>query len=107
MPGVPSMQVLDLFYIDFEILTFFSGSLSLQMHFSPRFSNNKIILHNCPHRWFPTAGATFINVPILGAVSVLALCLSPFCVTFSVVWGVYRMNSYAWIGQDILVSFLL
>ncbi|KAG0589468.1 hypothetical protein KC19_1G022400 [Ceratodon purpureus] len=53
-------------------------------------------------RWFPKAGATFINVPLVGSVSLLALCLSPICLAFSVVWGVFRLNSYAWIGQDIL-----
>jgi len=55
------------------------------------------------YRWFRKAGSTFIKVPLLGAVSVLALCLSPFCLTFSVIWGYYRLNTYAWIGQDILV----
>lgn len=54
------------------------------------------------YRWFRKAGSTFIKVPLLGAVSVLALCLSPFCLTFSVIWGYYRLNTYAWIGQDIL-----
>ena len=106
MPGVSSMQVFDLFYIDFEKFSLVPEVYLCRCN-SHLVSQTFIILHNWPHRWFPTAGATFINVPILGAVSVLALCLSPFCVTFSVVWGVYRMKSYAWIGQDILVSFLL
>lgn len=54
------------------------------------------------YRWFPKAGTFFIKVPLIGAVSVLALCLSPFCLTFSVGWGYFRLSSYAWIGQDIL-----
>ncbi|XP_073388593.1 signal peptide peptidase-like 2 isoform X2 [Physcomitrium patens] len=54
------------------------------------------------YRWFPKAGKKFIKVPLLGEVSVLALFLSPFCLAFSVVWGVFRLNSYAWIGQDVL-----
>lgn len=69
-------------------------------------SNRVPHLNTCssfPCRWFRKAGSTFIKVPLLGAVSVLALCLSPFCLTFSVIWGYYRLNTYAWIGQDILV----
>ncbi|KAG0578395.1 hypothetical protein KC19_4G019400 [Ceratodon purpureus] len=54
------------------------------------------------YRWFPKAGTNFIKLPLLGSVSVLALCLSPFCLAFTVGWGYYRLNSYAWIGQDIL-----
>lgn len=56
------------------------------------------------YRWFPKAGTSFINVPFMGEVSILAICISPFCLTFSVGWGYFRLNSYAWIGQDVLVS---
>lgn len=51
-------------------------------------------------------GESFIKVPIFGAVSYLTLAVSPFCIAFAVVWAVYRNVSFAWIGQDILVSFL-
>ncbi|KAJ9706473.1 hypothetical protein PVL29_001797 [Vitis rotundifolia] len=53
-------------------------------------------------RWFKRAGEAFIKVPFFGAVSYLTLAVSPFCITFAVVWAVYRDVSFAWIGQDIL-----
>ncbi|KAE9452064.1 hypothetical protein C3L33_16040, partial [Rhododendron williamsianum] len=53
-------------------------------------------------RWCKHAAETFIKVPFLGAVSYLTLAVSPFCITFAVVWAVYRNLSFAWIGQDIL-----
>lgn len=53
-------------------------------------------------RWFKQAGESFIKVPILGAISYLTLAVAPFCITFAVVWAVYRDDSFAWIGQDIL-----
>ncbi|KAK1425180.1 hypothetical protein QVD17_20526 [Tagetes erecta] len=53
-------------------------------------------------RWFEHAAETFVKVPFLGAVSYLTIGVSPFCVTFAVVWAVYRRISFAWIGQDIL-----
>ena len=59
---------------------------------------------SCFFRWFKNAGEAFIKVPFFGAVSYLTLAVSPFCITFAVVWAVYRNVSFAWIGQDILVS---
>ncbi|XP_043715725.1 signal peptide peptidase-like 2 [Telopea speciosissima] len=53
-------------------------------------------------RWFKHAGETFIKVPFFGAVSYLTLAVTPFCITFAVVWAVYRRISFAWIGQDVL-----
>ncbi|KAL9671325.1 hypothetical protein QQ045_008893 [Rhodiola kirilowii] len=53
-------------------------------------------------RWFQHAGETFIELPLLGAVSYLTLAASPFCVAFAVIWAVFRRVSFAWIGQDIL-----
>ncbi|KAK9051450.1 hypothetical protein SSX86_028077 [Deinandra increscens subsp. villosa] len=53
-------------------------------------------------RWFGHAAETYVKIPFLGAVSYLTLGVSPFCVTFAVVWAVYRRISFAWIGQDIL-----
>ncbi|KAF5464283.1 hypothetical protein F2P56_014370, partial [Juglans regia] len=53
-------------------------------------------------RWFEHAAQSFVKVPFFGAVSYLTLAISPFCIAFAVVWAVYRRNSYAWIGQDIL-----
>ncbi len=47
--------------------------------------------------------ATYINVPILGSLSKLGLIVAPFCITVSVLWGVFRQASFAWVGQDILV----
>ncbi|KAG4394555.1 hypothetical protein GLYMA_20G055867v4 [Glycine max] len=54
-------------------------------------------------RWFKHAGESYIKVPFLGAISYLTLAVSPFCITFSILWAVYRNESFAWIGQDILV----
>ncbi|ONK55523.1 uncharacterized protein A4U43_UnF2250 [Asparagus officinalis] len=53
-------------------------------------------------RWFKHSGETFIKVPLFGPVSYLTLAVSPFCITFSVIWAVYRQRHFAWIGQDIL-----
>ncbi|XP_030490007.2 signal peptide peptidase-like 4 [Cannabis sativa] len=53
-------------------------------------------------RCFKQAGESYVKVPLLGAVSYLTLAVSPFCITFAVVWAVYRRDSLAWIGQDIL-----
>ncbi|KAH9318639.1 hypothetical protein KI387_020408, partial [Taxus chinensis] len=54
-------------------------------------------------RWFSRLGGLYIRVPFFGAVSALTLAVLPFCITFAVVWAVYRRISFAWIGQDILV----
>ncbi|XP_019232626.1 PREDICTED: signal peptide peptidase-like 2 [Nicotiana attenuata] len=53
-------------------------------------------------RWFRCTGESYIKVPIFGAVSYLTLAVSPFCITFAVVWAVYKNSSFGWIGQDIL-----
>ncbi|CAM8879883.1 unnamed protein product [Rhodiola kirilowii] len=53
-------------------------------------------------RWFKRSAQSFVKIPVLGAISYLTLAVSPFCITFAVVWAVYRNWSYAWIGQDIL-----
>ncbi|CAJ1927822.1 unnamed protein product [Sphenostylis stenocarpa] len=53
-------------------------------------------------RWFKHAGEAYVKVPILGSISYLTLAVSPFCITFAVLWAVYRDQSFAWIGQDIL-----
>ncbi|KAJ1408637.1 Presenilin/signal peptide peptidase [Sesbania bispinosa] len=53
-------------------------------------------------RWFQHAGQTFVKIPFFGAVSYLTMAVTPFCIVFAVVWGVYRHVSFAWIGQDIL-----
>lgn len=61
-------------------------------------------LHACNCcRWFPRLAATYINVPILGSLSKLGLIVAPFCIAVSVLWGVFRQASFAWVGQDILV----
>ncbi|CAI0414508.1 unnamed protein product [Linum tenue] len=54
------------------------------------------------YRYFMRAAESFIKVPVLGAISYLTLAVSPLCITFAVVWAVYRNTTYAWIGQDIL-----
>ncbi|XP_057435651.1 signal peptide peptidase-like 4 [Lotus japonicus] len=53
-------------------------------------------------RWFQHAGQTFVKAPFFGAVSYLTLAVTPFCIVFSVLWGVFHHESFAWIGQDIL-----
>ncbi|CAM6008843.1 unnamed protein product [Sphagnum balticum] len=59
-------------------------------------------------RWFPRLAATYVNVPILGSLSKLGLIVAPFCITISVLWGVFRQASFAWVGQDILgISLIL
>ncbi|KAF4363676.1 hypothetical protein F8388_026284 [Cannabis sativa] len=61
-----------------------------------------LVIYVCFFRWFRHTAESYIKVPILGAVSYLTLAVSPFCIVFSVLWGVYREVSFAWIGQDIL-----
>ncbi|KAL3649558.1 Signal peptide peptidase-like 4 [Castilleja foliolosa] len=53
-------------------------------------------------RWFDHATDSYVKLPIVGAVSYLTLAVSPFCITFAVLWAVFRHISLAWIGQDIL-----
>lgn len=53
-------------------------------------------------RWFKSFGESYVKIPLLGAVSYLTLAVSPFCITFAALWGVYRDISFAWIGQDVL-----
>uniref|UniRef100_A0A0C9S6Z7 TSA: Wollemia nobilis Ref_Wollemi_Transcript_10156_2114 transcribed RNA sequence n=1 Tax=Wollemia nobilis TaxID=56998 RepID=A0A0C9S6Z7_9CONI len=53
-------------------------------------------------RWFTRVGGLYIHIPFFGAVSALTLAVLPFCITFAVIWAVYRRISFAWIGQDIL-----
>ncbi|KAK1560727.1 hypothetical protein Q3G72_030203 [Acer saccharum] len=53
-------------------------------------------------RWFQHAAESFVKVPFFGAVSYLTLAVCPLCITFSVIWAVFRRISFAWIGQDIL-----
>ncbi|KAL0538121.1 hypothetical protein IC582_027120 [Cucumis melo] len=53
-------------------------------------------------RWFEHAAESYIKVPFFGAVSHLTLAVSPFCISFAVLWACYRKKSFAWIGQDIL-----
>ena len=55
-------------------------------------------------RWFRPAAESFLKVPFFGAISYLTLAVSPVCIVFAVLWAVYRQYTYAWIGQDILVS---
>lgn len=63
-------------------------------------------LHTCLvsllSRCFEHAAGSFIKIPVFGAVSYLALAVSPFCIVCAVLWAVYRREAYAWIGQDIL-----
>ncbi|KAK9743015.1 hypothetical protein RND81_03G211500 [Saponaria officinalis] len=53
-------------------------------------------------RWFEHAAGSFIKLPLFGAVSYLAMAVSPLCVICAVIWAIYRREAYAWIGQDIL-----
>ncbi|XP_073119118.1 signal peptide peptidase-like 4 [Henckelia pumila] len=53
-------------------------------------------------RWFEPAAECHVKVPFLGTVSYLTLAVSPLCISFAVLWAVYRHVSFAWIGQDIL-----
>ncbi|KAL2902530.1 Signal peptide peptidase-like 2 [Bienertia sinuspersici] len=53
-------------------------------------------------RWFQSFANSYVKVPLLGAISYLTLAVLPFCITFSILWGVYRDLHFAWIGQDIL-----
>ncbi|BBM98110.1 signal peptide peptidase-like 2B [Marchantia polymorpha subsp. ruderalis] len=59
-------------------------------------------------RWFPHAASSYVNLPYFGTVSALTLVVSPFCITFAVLWACFRHLSFAWIAQDILgISLIL
>jgi signal peptide peptidase-like protein 2B len=59
-------------------------------------------------RWFPQAAGTYFTVPVLGSMSALSLTVAPFALLFSILWGIYRNLSFAWIGQDVLgISLIL
>ncbi|KAI3938967.1 hypothetical protein MKW98_013855, partial [Papaver atlanticum] len=45
-------------------------------------------------RWFKSAGETYIKVIVLGVISYLTLAVSSFCITFDVVWAVYRRVNF-------------
>ncbi|EFJ28538.1 hypothetical protein SELMODRAFT_93092 [Selaginella moellendorffii] len=53
-------------------------------------------------RWFTHTSRKFVLLPVFGSVSVLSMLVSPFCITFAVLWAVYRHVNFAWIAQDIL-----
>ncbi|GAB4857388.1 Signal peptide peptidase-like 2 [Ancistrocladus abbreviatus] len=53
-------------------------------------------------RVFKSASESYVKIPRIGAVSYLTLAVSPFCITFGVIWAVYHDASFAWIGQDVL-----
>ncbi|KAB2634936.1 signal peptide peptidase-like 2 [Pyrus ussuriensis x Pyrus communis] len=48
----------------------------------------------------------YIKVPILGVISYLTLIVSPFCMTFAVLWGVCHNLSFAWIGIALIITVL-
>lgn len=52
-------------------------------------------------------GEKTINIPLIGEVLLLSVVILPFCAAFAIFWAANQHASYAWIGQDILVSFLL
>lgn len=60
-----------------------------------------------PTRMCRGCGRKKIKLPVLGDVSVLSCFVFPFCVAFAIFWAANQNASYAWIGQDILVSYLL
>lgn len=47
-----------------------------------------------------------VSLPLLGEVTHLSLGVFVFCISFAVFWAANRHASYAWIGQDVLVSFM-
>lgn len=47
-----------------------------------------------------------MTLPLVGELSILSFIVLLFCLAFAIVWIVKRKSSYAWIGQDILVSFM-
>ncbi|KAL5997259.1 hypothetical protein ACLOJK_008189 [Asimina triloba] len=46
-----------------------------------------------------------INLPLLGEVSVLSTVVFMFSAAFGIFWAVNQHASYAWVGQDVLVSY--
>nr|DAD24075.1 TPA_asm: hypothetical protein HUJ06_025538 [Nelumbo nucifera] len=55
-------------------------------------------------RIFRNCGQKMVNLPIFGEVSILSVGVVPFCVAFAIFWAANQNTSYAWIGQDVLVS---
>lgn len=54
-----------------------------------------------------SCGQTRVNVPLFGTTTVMSLLVLLFCVTFAIFWVWTRKESYSWVGQDTLVSYLL
>lgn len=58
------------------------------------------------NRKWQNCGQKTVNVPLFGEISIFSLLVFLFCVAFAVFWAATRHESYSWIGQDILVSFI-
>ncbi|KAE9615610.1 putative peptidase A22B, signal peptide peptidase [Lupinus albus] len=48
-----------------------------------------------------------VNVPWSGEVSIYSLVVLLFCVAFAVFWAATRQESYSWVGQDTLKSYII
>ncbi|WVZ52522.1 hypothetical protein U9M48_003570, partial [Paspalum notatum var. saurae] len=53
-------------------------------------------------RIFKDCGQKTAQLPFVGEVLTLSVGVVPFCVVFAILWAVYRHESFAWIGQDVL-----
>ncbi|KAL2323808.1 hypothetical protein Fmac_022866 [Flemingia macrophylla] len=63
-------------------------------------------MHNCivslVLRKYPNCSQKTLNLPLFGEVSIFSLIVLLFCVTFAVLWIVFRHEAFSWFGQDFL-----
>lgn len=57
------------------------------------------------HSKCKSCGQKTVKVPLFGKTTVMSLLVLLFCVAFATFWVWTRKESYAWVGQDILVSY--
>lgn len=51
-------------------------------------------------------GRKTVKLPFLGKITIVSLVVLIFCLIFATVWAATRKESYSWMGQDILVSYI-
>ncbi|XP_027352751.1 signal peptide peptidase-like 2 isoform X1 [Abrus precatorius] len=63
-------------------------------------------MHNCivslTLRKWQNCDQKTVNLPLYGEISIFSLVVLLFCVAFAIFWAATRLESYSWVGQDIL-----
>lgn len=81
--------------------------LSTCMHIAGKYCSKLFLLLPCwlcLNRACKECRQRTVNLPCFGEVLLLSAIAFPFCGAFAILWAVFQHASFAWIGQDILVS---